>query len=97
MAALRGSTIWPSYQYEPLSTSFAAAREGGMTSTLFDIEANMRDGDTRALDAAEVQRIMADQGVSFDDARLIRHHLALKRNGAAEDGTPLDPRAVTRL
>ncbi|SNX87113.1 uncharacterized protein MEPE_05823 [Melanopsichium pennsylvanicum] len=76
--------------------------ENGLNSTLFDITANMDDGDTRTgLDprgAQDVQTIMQEQGVSFDQARLIRHQQILVQNNIDPNtGMPLDSKAVTSL
>ena len=44
--------------YTPLST-FAAQADAGLTSTSFDIEANIRDGDSRAgLDEQGTQEVL---------------------------------------
>lgn len=44
--------------YTPLST-FATQADAGLTSTTFDIEANIRDGDSRAgLDEQGTQEVM---------------------------------------
>jgi len=86
--------------YRPLST-WDNQRASGLNSSLFDIDANLEAGDSRAgLDpqgAEEVRRIMAREGVSFDQARLIRHKLLLSRHGIDATGMPTDPKAVTRL
>jgi len=72
-----------------------------MSSNAFDIEANIRDGDSRAgLDergTQEVMEIMRRERVNFDQARLIRHNRILARNGIDPTGLPLDSKAVTRL
>ncbi|KAI9573874.1 hypothetical protein HD554DRAFT_563877 [Boletus coccyginus] len=87
-------------QYIPLST-FSSQAEAGLTSVMFDIEANINDGDSRAgLDergTQEVLEIMRRERVNFDQARLIRHNQILARNGIDPSGMPLDSKAVTRL
>ncbi|KAG6374786.1 hypothetical protein JVT61DRAFT_4164 [Boletus reticuloceps] len=87
-------------QYIPLST-FSSQAEAGLTSSMFDIEANINDGDSRAgLDersTQEVLEIMRRERVNFDQARLIRHNQILARNGIDPSGMPLDSKAVTRL
>jgi len=94
--------FFPSLQaYVPLST-WDDQRNAGMSSSMFDIEAaNIEAGDSRSgLDergAEEVRRIMLREGVSFDEARLIRHKLQLSRNGIDATGMPTDPKAITRL
>lgn len=81
---------------------WAANSANGLSSTLFDIDANIADGDTRSgLDpsgAQDVQTIMQTQGVSFDQARLIRHKQILVQNNIDPNtGLPLDRKAVTSL
>lgn len=54
--------------YSRLPTyDWSTARLSGLNSTLFDIEANVRDGDQRtgleAIGAQEIERLMATQGV----------------------------------
>ncbi|KDR68024.1 hypothetical protein GALMADRAFT_257596 [Galerina marginata CBS 339.88] len=86
--------------YTPLST-FSDQVGHGMTSSDFDIEANIREGDSRmGLDEAgtqEVLEIMRRERVNFDQARLIRHNRILARNGIDPSGMPLDSKAITRL
>jgi len=86
--------------YTPLST-FAEQADAGLSSTTFDIEANIRDGDSRAgLDehgTREVMEIMRRERVNFDQARLIRQNRILAANGIDPSGMPLDAKAVTRL
>ncbi|KAF9009501.1 hypothetical protein BDQ17DRAFT_1274434 [Cyathus striatus] len=86
--------------YTPLTT-FSEQMGAGMSSSAFDIEANIRDGDSRAgLDeqgTREVMEIMRRERVNFDQARLIRHNRILARNGIDPSGMPLDAKAVTRL
>jgi len=86
--------------YAPLST-FAEQADAGLTSTSFDIEANIREGDSRAgLDergTQEVMEIMRRERVNFDQARLIRQNQILRANGIDPSGMPLDAKAVTRL
>ncbi|RDB15752.1 hypothetical protein Hypma_003636 [Hypsizygus marmoreus] len=86
--------------YMPLST-FSEQVNAGMTSSDFDIEANMRDGDSRVgLDergTQEVMEIMRRERVNFDQARLIRQNRILARNGIDPSGMPLDSKAVTHL
>ncbi|KAK7466309.1 hypothetical protein VKT23_005036 [Stygiomarasmius scandens] len=86
--------------YTPLST-FADQANAGMSSSAFDIEANIRDGDSRmGLDdrgTQEVRDIMRRERVNFDQARLIRQNRILAANGIDPSGMPLDSKAVTRL
>ncbi|KAI6149169.1 hypothetical protein BKA82DRAFT_1001382 [Pisolithus tinctorius] len=94
-------SMFPSLShYTPLST-FSGQAQAGLSSSMFDIEANIRDGDSRAgLDergTQEVLEIMRRERVDFDQARLIRHNQFLARNGIDPSGMPLDSKAVTRL
>ncbi|KAH9479697.1 UPF0357 protein [Psilocybe cubensis] len=86
--------------YTPLST-FSEQVGLGMTSSDFDIEANIRDGDSRmGLDergTQEVLEIMRRERVNFDQARLIRHNRILASNGIDPSGMPMDSKAITRL
>ncbi|KAG9002191.1 hypothetical protein FRB95_012618 [Tulasnella sp. JGI-2019a] len=84
-----------------LLNTFDGQRAAGLSSSTFDIEANMAAGDSRSgldeVGAAEVRAIMQSQRVNFDQARLIRHNQILARNGIDPSGMPLDAKAVTRL
>ncbi|KAG6861264.1 hypothetical protein C0995_002072 [Termitomyces sp. Mi166 len=75
--------------YTPLST-FSEQINAGMSSSQFDIEANLRDGDSRSgLDergTQEVMEIMRQQRVNFDQARLIRQNRILAQNGIDPSG-----------
>jgi hypothetical protein len=86
--------------YTPLST-FSDQSRAGLSSSAFDIEANISEGDSRAgLDergTQEVMEIMRRERVNFDQARLIRHNRILARNGIDPSGMPLDSKAVTHL
>ncbi|KIJ65213.1 hypothetical protein HYDPIDRAFT_187549 [Hydnomerulius pinastri MD-312] len=94
-------SLFPSLNhYTPLST-FSSQANAGLSSSMFDIEANISEGDSRAgLDergTQEVLEIMRRERVNFDQARLIRHNQILARNGIDPSGMPLDSKAVTRL
>ncbi|KAJ7574383.1 hypothetical protein C8J56DRAFT_979498 [Mycena floridula] len=86
--------------YAPLTT-FSQQAHAGLTSTNFDLEANILDGDSRSgLDensTREIMDIMSRQRVNFDQARLIRQNNILARNGIDPSGMPLDSKAITRL
>ncbi|KAF8629090.1 hypothetical protein AX15_003582 [Amanita polypyramis BW_CC] len=97
----RLKSLFPGLQhYAPLST-FSDQANAGLTSSDFDTEANIRDGDSRiGLDeqgVQEVTEIMRRERVNFDQARLIRHNRILARNGIDPSGMPLDAKAITRL
>ncbi|EJD07599.1 uncharacterized protein FOMMEDRAFT_16246 [Fomitiporia mediterranea MF3/22] len=94
-------TLFPSLShYQPLST-FADQVRSGMSSSAFDIEANIHDGDSRTgldeRDVQEVHDIMRRERVNFDQARLIRHNRILAENGIDSTGMPTDAKAITRL
>ncbi|KAJ6485631.1 hypothetical protein C8R45DRAFT_997277 [Mycena sanguinolenta] len=86
--------------YQPLAT-FSEQIGAGMTSSDFDLEANVRDEDSRTgLDeqgTREIMEIMRRERVNFDQARLIRHNRILAQNGIDPSGMPLDSKAITRL
>ncbi|KAI9059938.1 hypothetical protein FKP32DRAFT_1579068 [Trametes sanguinea] len=86
--------------YQPVST-FAEQADAGLSSSTFDIEANIREGDSRiGLDergTQEVLDIMRRERVNFDQARLIRQNRILAAHGIDPSGMPLDAKAVTRL
>ncbi|KAH8111053.1 hypothetical protein DFH11DRAFT_1729779 [Phellopilus nigrolimitatus] len=86
--------------YAPLAT-FSEQASQGLSSAAFDIEANIRDGDSRAgLDeraVREVQEIMRRERVNFDQARLIRHNRILADNNIDPSGMPTDSKAITHL
>ena len=94
-------------QYVPLEVfDWHSATRAGLSSTLFDIEANIRDGDARAgLDeaashhgATRHRTFHALMRQSFDEARLQRHHQLLQQNRIdPQTGIPLDAKAITRL
>ncbi|KAI0741602.1 hypothetical protein C8Q80DRAFT_1195253 [Daedaleopsis nitida] len=99
--ALSMRSLFPRLRhYQPVST-FADQVDAGLTSSSFDIEANIRDGDSRAgLDergTQEVLDIMRRERVNFDQARLIRQNQIFVANGIDPSGMPLDAKAVTRL
>lgn len=88
--------------YTPLPTSWGSQLAGGLSSSLFDISTNIANGDTRTgLDesgAQDIQTIMRDHNVGFDQARLIRHKQVLRANNIDPNtGLPLDSKAVTSL
>ncbi|OBZ74051.1 hypothetical protein A0H81_05874 [Grifola frondosa] len=86
--------------YAPLAT-FSEQADAGLTSSSFDIEANISEGDSRAgLDehgTQEVLDIMRRERVNFDQARLIRQNQILAANGIDPSGLPLDAKAITHL
>ncbi|KAL7310495.1 hypothetical protein PS15m_009988 [Mucor circinelloides] len=78
--------------------SFESDIEDGLTSSQFDLHANLDEEDSRAglKDKEEIMRIMKKQNVSFDEARLIRQQKLLKKNNIDPvTGLPLDPKFVS--
>ncbi|CAL5868854.1 uncharacterized protein PFLUO_LOCUS3081 [Penicillium psychrofluorescens] len=89
----------PDYIYHRLPSSFTADLEAGLSSSQFDIGANVTGGDSRAgLDARgkrEVQRIMKNRKVDFDEARRIYTEQRFAKNNIGPDGRPRDPKFVS--
>ncbi|KAF2272745.1 uncharacterized protein EI97DRAFT_405645 [Westerdykella ornata] len=89
----------PEPLYTRLPTSFRDDVEAGLSSSTFDLTANVEAGDSRqGLDDAgkkEVQAIMKRRGVNFDEARRIFMQERFKRNGIGPDGRPRDPKFVS--
>lgn len=81
-----------------LPTSFQSDVEAGLSSSTFDLSANIEAGDSRrGLDEngkREVQRIMKREGCGFDEARRRWMEERFGREGIASDGRPLDRKAV---
>ncbi|KAJ7308545.1 hypothetical protein B0H14DRAFT_2744820 [Mycena olivaceomarginata] len=93
--------LFPTFNnYRPLAT-FSEQIGAGMSSADFDLEANVRDEDSRSgLDeqgTREIMEIMRRERVNFDQARLIRHNRILAQNGIDPSGMPMDSKAITRL
>lgn len=87
------------YIYQRLSTGFTGDIESGLTSSQFDIAANVADGDTRGgLDERakrEIKTIMNRQKVPFDEARRIYTQNRFAKNNIGPDGRPRDPKFVS--
>lgn len=60
---------------------------------------NVREGDSRAgLDVRgkrDVQRIMKNRGIGFDEARRVYVEQRFKKNNIGPDGLPRDPKFVS--
>jgi len=71
--------------------------EAGMSSSNFDLSENIEAGDSRAgLDdnaKMEVQRLMKERRVDFDEARRMWVQEKFGRNNIGADGRPRDPKA----
>ncbi|EYE97279.1 DUF2015 domain-containing protein [Aspergillus ruber CBS 135680] len=89
----------PDYIYQHLPSSFTGDLEAGLSSSQFDITANVADGDLRAgLDEAgklEVKRIMKSQKVDFDEARRLYTQQRFAKHNIGPDGRPRDPKFVS--
>lgn len=87
------------YIYSRLPTGFGGDIEAGLSSSNFDLSANVEAGDSRAgLDdagKAEVLKIMKKRRTTFDKARKIYMENRFKANGIGADGRPRDPKFVS--
>lgn len=87
------------YLYTRLPQSFQHDIEAGLSSSAFDLSANVEAGDSRqGLDErakSEVQAIMKRRGVGFDEARRLYMEDRFKKNGIGADGRPRDPKFVS--
>jgi hypothetical protein len=85
--------------YSRVPTSFMSDVESGFTSNDFDLSGNVMEGDSRAgLDLRgkrEVQRIMKNRGIGFDEARRVYMEQSFKKNNIGADGLPRDPKFVS--
>ncbi|KAI2642560.1 hypothetical protein GGS21DRAFT_498455 [Xylaria nigripes] len=88
-----------SYLYSRLPNSFAGDIEAGLSSSNFDISANVDSGDSRAgLDNAaksEILVLMKKRRLRFDEARRVYMEQRFKANGIGADGRPRDPKFVS--
>ncbi|CCK71587.1 uncharacterized protein KNAG_0H01720 [Huiozyma naganishii CBS 8797] len=81
-----------------LNDSFAEDVESGFHSQNFDIRSENGEDSRSGLDnaaKAEIRRIMNNENLTFDKARLRYTERQFGKNLIAPDGTPLDPKAVT--
>ncbi|KAK2743094.1 hypothetical protein FQN55_007545 [Onygenales sp. PD_40] len=89
----------PDYLYSRLPTTFTGDMEAGLSSSEFDLAANVADGDSRAgLDSKgkrEVLRIMKRRRVDFNEARRMYMEQRFAKNDIGPDGRPLDPKFVS--
>ncbi|KAI1320854.1 hypothetical protein EDD11_009811 [Mortierella claussenii] len=78
-------------------SSFEQNIEEGLTSSTFDLQQNLLDGDDRhgIEHANEIRKIMKKYRCNFDQARLIHQQNQMKANGIdPRTGVPIDPKAV---
>ncbi|KAL8941674.1 MAG: hypothetical protein Q9211_001718 [Gyalolechia sp. 1 TL-2023] len=89
----------PGYVYDRLPSSFSNDIESGLSSSDFDLSANLAAGDSRqGLDQRakrELQKIMRSRKVDFDEARRIYTEQKFARNNIGADGQPKDPKFVS--
>ena len=87
------------YIYSQLPNTFAGDAEAGLSSSNFDLEANIEAGDSRrGLDdasKAEVLKLMKKRRMTFDQARKAYMESRFKANGIGADGRPRDPKFVS--
>lgn len=73
--------------------------EAGLTSSNFDLSANIADGDIREglnqKAKREIRKIMKGRGVEFDEARRIYTEQRFAKNNIGPDGRPRDPKFVS--
>ncbi|KAK5627732.1 hypothetical protein RRF57_003447 [Xylaria bambusicola] len=88
-----------SYLYSRLPGSFSGDIEAGLSSSTFDLGANVESGDSRAgLDdaaKAEILKIMKKRRLRFDEARRVYMEQRFSANGIGPDGRPRDPKFVS--
>ncbi|KAI1432931.1 hypothetical protein GGR50DRAFT_549982 [Xylaria sp. CBS 124048] len=88
-----------SFLYSRLPDSFAGDIEAGLSSSTFDLNANVDAGDMRAgLDdaaKAEIVAIMKKRRLRFDEARRVYMEQRFSANGIGPDGRPKDPKFVS--
>ncbi|KAK9325852.1 hypothetical protein V1517DRAFT_312799 [Lipomyces orientalis] len=101
--ALPLGTLLPISNQPPTSVSHAPGTfqqdvASGLTSDTFDLNSNVANGDGRGGlsddSKAEIQAIMREMHVGFDEARSLYTSRVLERNGIGADGRPRDSRAV---
>ncbi|KAF2457183.1 hypothetical protein BDY21DRAFT_371989 [Lineolata rhizophorae] len=87
------------YVYQRLPSSFRGDMDAGLSSSAFDLSANVESGDSRqGLDdrgKREVQKIMQSRKVGFDEARRMYTEQRFARNNIGPDGRPRDPKFVS--
>lgn len=97
-------TFTREYIYSRLPPSFTAGSfaddmEAGLSSSTFDLGANVDGGDSRAgLDDGakrEILKIMKKRRVRFDEARRMYTEQRFADNGIGSDGRPRDPKFVS--
>lgn len=90
------------YLYHPVSSdgnTFEGDIESGLSSSNFDLSANVEAGDSRGgLDndaKREILKIMKKRRLRFDEARRVYMEQRFAANGIGADGRPKDPKFVS--
>ncbi|KAI1096457.1 protein precursor [Rostrohypoxylon terebratum] len=85
--------------YQSVPGSFADDIEAGLSSSTFDLGANVSGGDGRAgLDddaKTQILAIMKKRRMQFDEARRVYMEQRFSANGIGADGRPKDPKFVS--
>lgn len=94
LPALSGS----SFIYSRLPSAFISDIENGLTSPEFDLSSNIAAGDLRRglddISKREIQVIMKNRRVNFNEARRIHTEARFAKNNIGSDGRPRDPKFV---
>jgi len=89
----------PNYIYDRLPQSFTGDIEAGLSSSDFDLAANVANSDSRAgLDQKgkrEIRKIMKSRSVNFDEARRLYTEQRFAKNNIDPDGRPRDPKFIS--
>ncbi|CAG7851743.1 SubName: Full=Uncharacterized protein {ECO:0000313/EMBL:CCA71657.1} [Serendipita indica DSM 11827] len=92
---------WFAPEYTLLPNTFQEQAEQGYSTSAFDLAGNVSDDARVGLDEEqlqEIREIMRRKRVNFDEARLIRQKMEMRRHGIDPDtGLPIDSKAITRL
>ncbi|OBA20512.1 hypothetical protein METBIDRAFT_32506 [Metschnikowia bicuspidata var. bicuspidata NRRL YB-4993] len=94
--AYRNRQRWQRLPHGP-EFGFQDDMENGLSSNQFDLNKNIVNNDTRTLDDAakgEIRRMMSQENITFDEARLKYFQCKLSEHGIGADGVPRDPKAV---
>lgn len=81
-----------------LNDDFVDDLEAGLSSRHFDIISRNASDERSGLDQTtkeEIRKIMEEEHMGFDKARLVYTERVFGQNNIAPDGTPLDPKAIT--
>lgn len=78
------------------NATFQSDLESGLSSEMFDLNENASDsrGGLAEDSKLEIQNIMREQHIGFDEARAMYTARVLEQNNIDADGLPRDPRAV---